>query len=743
MGVLNAKAQENIEINCGAFGTEELCISLEECTWKDATCEPKITEEEFKESIEMGTIEEEGDETPDSEIVIPGPSKKQMIITEEKGDGWIEDGLNTAGIRFLIRGKEALGWSLEVQETGFGSEAIEKTYLRVLTIINSLFILGLLAIAAMWMFSLVIPRHYLKRVILFYAGAVIFVNFALPVNKLLIEGTNLLQKTLMTSENGKVTVTDIVQTPGYEEAKAYRRSESKTNEKTITLTMSEGGDESQPIGTISSENVISGNLSGSMENQSIVLALPEGTIKLNPQQIIRISENSEDRTYSEQGIFTFFMLIATGIAYFLLSLIFILRIVMLWSLLILSPVFLLLVIFKTTRGWFKRWLSLYGKWLLIGPLTALGIAMIIEIWQTAGMPIQSGYDKGIFNGISNIIFYLPGKETPNDLGSTNEMMEYMVFLIMLYLPIIFAFLLTRKKSVENIVTIFSEKLNRKQQSGQIQMTEEKVNQNQKSETRNQKSMDIMGGLKDFVNSNIAKATQLPVSEIGEKMKEKIHHPMPTASSLLPEELKLTDMHGMLELMGANDHSRRSRNKAIEKLANPEKISEPSERKNVLKIREEIERRAESGDLQAGMMITEIREKETNGIGVTNENVGVQTSSIPEAIETKTSETKVEEKSERVEKETKTESERIEGKRVELTATREEKEIKEKDESAKKEKRMEKEEDEYQEIEEEEDVVEEKAEENAEDSDEDEKEDKEEEKEDKEENQTKNNKEDEK
>ena len=131
---------------------------------------------------------------------------------------WSENSAQTFGLKFLIRGKEALGWSLDINSDGFDNPAIQTSYEKVLTIVNSLFILGLLGIAGMWMFSLLIPRSRLKKVSLIFALTVMLVNFALPANRLLIDGTNLLQKTLLTNEDKKIQIIDIINTPTYSDA---------------------------------------------------------------------------------------------------------------------------------------------------------------------------------------------------------------------------------------------------------------------------------------------------------------------------------------------------------------------------------------------------------------------------------------------------------------------------------------------------------------------------------------------
>ena len=85
------------------------------------------------------------------------------------------------------------------------------------------------------------------------------------------------------------------------------------------------------------------------------------------------------------------MVLLTGVAYFAMALIFLLRIVILWALMIVSPILFLLAIFRFTRSYFYNWMEIYARWLLIGPLMALGISIVVNLWQAVGLPIDSAY----------------------------------------------------------------------------------------------------------------------------------------------------------------------------------------------------------------------------------------------------------------------------------------------------------------------------------------------------------------
>ena len=524
------------------------------------------------------------------------PVEKQIIQLTDEGSqaDWNISQLETFGLKFLIRGKEALTWSLNIEDGGFHNPAIEESYATVLTIVNSLFILGLLAIAAMWMFSIIVPRKYLKKVILIYSLAVIFVNFALPVNQLLVDGSNLLQKTLLVGSEGNISITNIVQTPTYEEAISYKNE--------------------------TPESLINGKQSSRL---SLNLQSPEADINLGKvtkadetsdvisidNQKISILAEKPFSIYQEQNIFRFTMIMATAIAYFLIALVFILRIVILWALLILSPILLLLVIFKSTRGWFFNWLGLYGRWLLIGPLTALGIALVVNIWQLSGLPISvsDSYTAEVFSQVkdSNMVFYLPGKDTPNTLSNSNEMMEYIIFLIMLYLPIFLAFFLTRQKIVQEGAMAISRTINKNRQNNQSQIIQGGYTQ-QEASTK-ESGQGFISNISKLVNEKIGLISEaaMPLHKIKSEP-SKPTQMMPSASNFLSENLMQTPVPKILELLGQEKGSKSSHKRVIEKLTHIKDIKDHKEREKFTLAKEEIERRGEENDKDSTAILHEIQ-----------------------------------------------------------------------------------------------------------------------------------------
>ncbi len=568
------------------------------------------------------------------------PSSKQdvSLFDVASNPNWQVSSLNTVGLKFMIRGKEALAWSLGIKDSGFRNPAIRASYSKVLTIVNSLFVIGLLVIAGMWMFSILIPRKVLRKVILIYGMAIVFVNFALPANQLLIDGSSLIQNTFMSG----VDITSIVQTPTYNDSTAigYENTAnivSQSSGKKLKLDFSANntndtsddipiGSIGQGITSLQKPNYIGTIMYPIVDDEGNVLSVKEETVQLrstsdsvlsiNPNQAIELIDEGTFNPNTEYSIFGFLMMLFTGIAYFIMALVFILRIVILWALMIVSPVLFLLAIFSVTRSYFVNWLGIYARWLLIGPLMALGLAIVVGIWESVGLPITSSYTSADqFGLLTNIGFYLPGSSTINTLSNTPQMMEYLLFLIMLYLPILFSFMLTRQKLWSKVATAVIEENNLEENEKVVQetITETEI---KKENNAIFEAKSLVGGIKSLFGSRI---TELSKATVPESMKSAAPKSPPLQylelkSSLLPQHLALSSTHDILgSIAGEASGSRHVQDKAIEKLSSPESVTNRVERDRVIAVRDEIEKRAMRGDSDAINIIDSIRETVMNPV----------------------------------------------------------------------------------------------------------------------------------
>lgn len=560
----------------------------------------------------------------------PSDHQDVSLIDVKNDPNWTASDLYTTGLKFIIRGKEALAWTLGINNSSFDQPAIRQNYNKVLTVVNSLFIVGLLIIAGMWVFSLLIPRSMLKRVILIYGIAVVLINFAFPLNQLLIDGSNLLQQTFISG----VDINHISKTPEYTDPAAigYQNISGQiplSSDQTINLSINDNGGNDQvtdgdvAVGRIG-QNLVSlqkpnyigtimmpiadqdGKITDIREEAVQLRSTSDQVLTLNAQQDISLVTQQSFDPNREHSLFALLMLVSTGLAYFGMALVFIFRIIILWVLLIVSPVLFFLAIFKATRSYFINWVSVYARWLLIGPLLALGLSVIVSIWETSGLPITSSYLGGTgFGLMTNVGFYLPGSTTINTLSSTSEMMEYFLFLIMLYVPLFFAFMLTRQKVWSSAATVFSEKIGNKLTLPRQSSFNPEINQATGESSASSKPDSLFGGVKNFFQS-MNKNGQGLMSLSSEPIQVGKRASSPeNPASFLPEHLAVTPMKELLELSsGRSSHSRNAHQKAIESLAHPETIPSQS-REHLTRVKQEINKRAEQNDPEAVRVLAEI------------------------------------------------------------------------------------------------------------------------------------------
>ncbi|MFH1012375.1 MAG: hypothetical protein V1760_01370, partial [Candidatus Peregrinibacteria bacterium] len=121
---------------------------------------------------------------------------------------------------------------------------------------------------------------------------------------------------------------------------------------------------------------------------------------------------------------------------------------------------------------------------------------------------------------------------------------------------------------------------------------------------------MVKGVKEFISNQVGRLTpsKFKAPTTPEKVLER--GGIPSAARFLPEQLKLTSVGNMMELLGANPDSRQSRNQVLEKMAHPEKITDPTEQKNIKTVQREIETRAKEGDEESVRVQSEIKGRQS-------------------------------------------------------------------------------------------------------------------------------------
>jgi hypothetical protein len=160
----------------------------------------------------------------------------------------------------------------------------------------------------------------------------------------------------------------------------------------------------------------------------------------------------------------FFLYKMTNITYYIMGTMIILRKILLWFLLFVSPFLALLMPFVFIRniGWI--WIGVFFQWLMYGPLFALFLGALSKIWK-AGIPFTFDFSRVIpsdkFNSVSNglvgytyptamnILYGGPAQINSRKLSALNSgsyvdtFTEYVITLIMLWAVTFFPWWLLR------------------------------------------------------------------------------------------------------------------------------------------------------------------------------------------------------------------------------------------------------------------------------------------------------------
>jgi hypothetical protein len=153
--------------------------------------------------------------------------------------------------------------------------------------------------------------------------------------------------------------------------------------------------------------------------------------------------------YNAESAFTSLLLTKlTALTYFVMVGVLLIRKIILWFFIIVSPVFPILLLYYPIRNTGKIWIGEFFRWLLYGPLFAIFLSGLVFMWRQA-IPLQFGNaninnpSKIIYPTAVNILLGGPRQfVTPtNSVNLTETFMLYVVALIMLWIVILLPWIL--------------------------------------------------------------------------------------------------------------------------------------------------------------------------------------------------------------------------------------------------------------------------------------------------------------
>ena len=308
--------------------------------------------------------------------------------------------------------------------------------------------------------------------------------------------------------------------------------------------------------------------------------------------------------YSQESAKTaLFIINFTSFTYYVMSIIIILRNIILWLLLIISPFLALLMPFTFIRniGWI--WIGVFFQWLFYGPLMAMFLSALTKIW-IAGIPYPFDFSRRdtsggqIYRTAINILYGGPAQtlSPTNSANYVDTFAEYVISLIMLWATILLPWLLLRifrdyccDVMAKGNATL-SSMFDRMRQypvpppptpsapsptttAGMAvelpfrQKVEEKVREVEKTKIENIKEVSNVSTV------DIAKSMDMAVSSLSD-----------------------------ISRMEMNDIDRSAIERNFEKIASASSLASPAEREFYTRIKDELQNRASSGDQVAATIL---------------------------------------------------------------------------------------------------------------------------------------------
>lgn len=158
--------------------------------------------------------------------------------------------------------------------------------------------------------------------------------------------------------------------------------------------------------------------------------------------------------YDESAFISLLLIKLTTVTYFVMSGILLVRKIILWFFIAVSPIFPLLLLYTPVRNTAKIWVGEFLRWLLYAPLFAILLSGLVTLWASpVGIPLNFGGFLNTTGTIDpktlpyptaiNILIGGPGQSVSptNNINTPETFAQYVIALLMLWAVIILPFVL--------------------------------------------------------------------------------------------------------------------------------------------------------------------------------------------------------------------------------------------------------------------------------------------------------------
>lgn len=157
------------------------------------------------------------------------------------------------------------------------------------------------------------------------------------------------------------------------------------------------------------------------------------------------------QVFDESAFISLLLIKLTTVTYFVMSGVLLVRKIILWFFIALSPIFPLLLLYNPVRNTAKMWFGEFLRWLLYAPLFAILLSGLVAMWASPVVGIPLNFDEFkqakagtvIYPSAINILIGGPGQivSLTNNVNTSATFAQYVVALLMLWAVIILPFVL--------------------------------------------------------------------------------------------------------------------------------------------------------------------------------------------------------------------------------------------------------------------------------------------------------------
>ena len=153
-----------------------------------------------------------------------------------------------------------------------------------------------------------------------------------------------------------------------------------------------------------------------------------------------------DSSFDESVFVSLLLVKLTALTYYVMVGILLLRKIILWFFIVISPIFPLLLLYSPIRNTAKIWVGEFFRWLLYAPIFAIFLSGLVAIWRSStNIPLQFKLDNKdiVYQTAISILLGGPGQTVSlqNSVNNRDTFALYVVALLMLWVVIILPFLL--------------------------------------------------------------------------------------------------------------------------------------------------------------------------------------------------------------------------------------------------------------------------------------------------------------